>query len=44
MVIHFSTADIFTMVSDGTHVTIAIKYEMAYGLKISTYRFDFGPF
>ena len=41
---HISTANVFKIVKDTTNITNAIKYEAAYGLSISVFRFDLGLF
>ena len=38
------TANIYKMVTDRDNIAIAIKFEVEYGLSISIFRFDLGPF
>ena len=39
-VINILTVNISKMITDRTNITIAIKYEIEYGLSISVFKFD----
>ena len=41
---HILTANILKMVKDKAKITIAIKYEIIYGLLIGIFAFDLDPF
>ena len=43
-VMHISNVNISKMITDRENLTITIKYEVAYGLSISIFRFDIGLF
>ena len=43
-VMHILTANISKMLTDEVNITIAIKYEVTYGLSISIFTLDLGPF
>ena len=43
-IIHIWIVNISKMVTDSTNITIAINYEVEYGLSIGAFKFDLGLF